>query len=192
MDPLATMDDFEGRLGRSLTTSEAVRVVLLLEGASGAVRTYTGQEITVGETTARLTVNRGVVRLPQRPVSAVDTVEDTNGNPVTFTWLGDDRVQVPANVPDSWAWVPWSNGITAVDVTYTHGYEVVPAEIVDLVCEKVRRVLEGQAANVTSVALGDASMSFGTIGAAGIAGFFPDEKALLDKYRRQVSVVRAQ
>lgn len=189
MNPLATVDDLEEHLGRALTDAEAARSASLLDGASGAVRTYTGQDFTTAETTARLPVRRRIVRLPQRPVTAVDTVEDTNGNAVAFTWLGDDRVEVAANVPDSWAWVPWSNGITTVDITYTHGYDIVPAEIIDIVCAKVGRVLDAPSANVTAMALGDASQSFGAIGAAGIAGFFPDEKALLDIYRRQVGVI---
>lgn len=190
MDALATVDDLEGRLGRVLTDAESVRAALLLDGASGAVRAYVGQDFTSAESTARLPVRRRIVRLPQRPVAAVDTVVDVDGNEVSFTWLGDDRVEVPANVPDTWAWVPYRHGLQVVDVTYTHGYELIPAAVVDLVCAKVSRVLESPSANVTAMALGDASQSFGTIGAAGIAGFFPDEKTLLDLYRRQAGMIQ--
>lgn len=192
--PLANVDDLETRLGRTLTATEGPRAEALLDDASAAVRGYTGQQITRPEpddddarvSTTRLKVNGGTVRLPQRPVTAVTAVADTNGNNVLFTWYAGEVIQVAPNVPDSWAWVPWVNGIAYVDVTYAHGYDEVPGDIVAVVCQMAARAL-GQApddSGKTSETIAGYSYTVGTAAASGAVGLLPDEKAVLDRYRR--------
>lgn len=191
---LANVDDLETRLGRTLTAAEGPRAEALLEDASAAVRGYTGQQITRPDpadddtrtATARLKVVGGTVRLPQRPVNDVTSVKDTNGNDVLFTWYAGDVVQVASNVPDTWAWVPWLNGIAYVDVTYAPGYEEVPGDIVAVVCQVAARAL-GQPpddSGKTSETIAGYSYTVGTAAASGAVGLLPDEKAVLDRYKR--------
>lgn len=183
---LATVADVQARLGRTLTDAETTRAEALLEDASAAVRAYTGQHITADTTTVRAKVNGGTIRLTQRPVTDVATIEDTNGNDVAFTWYAGEVIQVATNVPDSWAWVPWVDGIAYVDVTYTHGYDEVPGDIVAVVCQMAARAL-GQAADdsgKTSETIAGYSYTVGTAAASGAVGLLPDERAVLDRYRR--------
>lgn len=186
MGTLATSVNLMDRLGRDLTATEEARVLALLTDASATARKVSGQQFDLATTTARLTPRNGVVRLPQRPVLAVTAVTDTNANDVTFTWLGDDRVNIATQVFDSWSMVPYRNGITAVDVTYEHGYETVPDDIVAVVCQIVARAL-GRApdsSGLTSETIEGYSYSLGSAAAAGPLGLLPDERLILESYRR--------
>lgn len=174
LDPLATADDLAGRLGRDLSDAEIDQVEFLLADASAAVRAYCGQEFSLSESTVRVRVRGGAARLPQRPVVSVATAADTDENDVDFTWYGSDRVTI------SKTWLEW------VDVTYTHGYEEIPGEIVAVVCQVVGRAL-GRPADQTGLSsetIGQYSYQVGGAAAAGTVGMLADEKAVLDRYRR--------
>lgn len=188
MTQLATLDDLTPRLGRDLTDAELLRADSALTDVSAAVRAYTGQQFLIDEITARLPVRRNKIRLPQRPVTAVDTVDDVDGNSLEFTWDAGDVVYldsvagrafeletVPRRLPLRWA-----------DVTYTAGYETVPDDIVAVVCSIAARSLGAtpEHAGVTSMSLGDAAIGYGTVGASGALGMFDGERAVLDRYRR--------
>lgn len=183
---LLTLDDLEDHLGRSLTDDEVVRADALIGDTSANISGYTGQTFTEDTTTARLRLRQGFVILPQRPVTAVDSVEDVHGNSLSFTWDGVDRVYLASQVLDSFGWEPYLHPIRHVDVTYDHGYETVPADVVGVGCSVVLRALGRVPTDgaVVSESIDDYSYRIGTTGAAGAFGFLPDERATLDRYRR--------
>jgi hypothetical protein len=175
LELLASADDLSGRLGRGLTAAESDRAELLLADASAAVRSYTGQHISRNETTSRLRVKGGTVRLPQRPVIDVSSVTDLDGDPVGMTWLAGDRLVVLNTYGYEW-----------VDVTYTYGYEEIPGEIVAVVCQIAGRAF-GRPPDETgmqSETIGQYSYTVGAAAAAGGLGLLSDERAVLDRYRR--------
>lgn len=187
MTALATTEDLEARLGRELTVLELVRAEALLADASGSVILYTGQEFVESETTATFAIRRGVIRLPQRPVTEVASVEDSDSNALTYQWdEGTDRIDVSAQVPNTFAWVPYRNPLRRATVTYTHGYTLIPDAVIGVVCSIVLRALGQSAtdAGITQESIDGYSYSRGTIAAAGAFGLLPDEKATLDVYRR--------
>lgn len=188
MTQLATSDDLAYRLGRNLTNSEVDRADALLDDASAAVRSYTGQQFVTQEHEDRLPVRRNKIRLPQRPVTAVDTVEDMDGNDVAFTWDAGDTIYLTDYTGRAFQllFAPRTTPLSFVDITYTAGYETVPEDIVAVICAIAARALgvDPTQTGVTSESLGDASISYGTIGAAGGLGLFPDERAILNRYRR--------
>lgn len=186
MAALATTDDLADRLGRSFSPAEEARAALLLDDASAAVRSYTGQHFTQETTTDRLRVRNGRVRLSQLPVTDVDSVSDIDGNDVTFTWNGGERLDVNAGVPDDWAWEPRVSGLAYVDVAYTHGYDAIPDDIVAVVCQIAGRAFGRPAddAGMTSETIAGYSYSVGAAAAAGGVGMLADERAVLDRYRR--------
>jgi hypothetical protein len=194
MTALADIDDLTIRLGRDLYGADLIKAHTLLEDASAAVRAYTGQQFTLADLTSRLRVSRGKVRLPQRPVTAIDSVDDVDGNALAYTWDAGDIIYLATSSLGpayEFTFVPRITPVMWVDVTYTAGYETVPDEIVAVVCEKVRRSLDSPVSGaVTSQTMGDASQSFGAVGAAGIAGFFSDEREVLDRYRRVGGSIR--
>lgn len=174
LDPLATADDLAGRLGRTLTDDETDRAELLLADASAVVRAYCGQQFSLGESTRRLRARDGVVRLPQGPVADVTAVTDTDGADVSFTYYAGGTVLV--------------HGIAAgwVDVTYEHGYEEIPGDVVAVVCQVAGRAF-GTPADQTALqseTIGDYSYQTGPTAAAGTVGMMNAEKAVLAQYRR--------
>lgn len=122
--PLITSQDIETRLGRPLSDAEMVRVDALIADASAEVRAYTGQLVTAGTSTVTLPVVGGRVTLPQRPVNAVVAVD---GDPVTEPDI------VGPTLRGLWA--------CEVTVTYEHGYDQVPDDIVSVVAAMVLRGL---------------------------------------------------
>lgn len=177
MAALAAVSDLEARLGRTLSGTELSRATALLDDASAAVRGYTGQELTAGTSTnKRLRARGGVVTLPQRPVTAVTSVTDTDGNAVGYTWDGWDRLGV---VPE----------LEAVLVTYNHGYDTVPDVIVAVVCQVAGRALgtPPDGSGFTQETIGGYSYTIGGTAAAGALGLLPAELEALETFQRRAS-----
>ncbi len=195
MAALATVADLEARLGSVLDAIGYKRAEALLDGASARVRTYTGQQFDTSETTDRLRVSRGIIRLPQRPVAAVDTVADMNGTDITFTWYAGDVVQLGASVGypvEHPIMAAWYRRYDWVDVTYTHGYAETPADVLEVVCQMVLRAFgsDPSASGITQESVEGYSYSMGTTAAAGAVGMLADERATLDVYRRKGGTIR--
>lgn len=194
MVALATEVDVASRLGRALDGDEIARVQALLLDASAAVRSYVGQTFEAGEGTDRLRVRGNRVRLTRRPVTAVDSVEDMVGNELEFIWYAGDTVELVTRTGVAFAFetVPRSTPLRYVDVTYTAGYAAVPDDIVGVVSQMAARALGAplDEARVTAQSVGDASQSYGSMGRSGAFGLEPDERDVLDRYRRLTGPIR--
>ncbi|MGW4718873.1 hypothetical protein [Nocardia sp. NPDC004260] len=88
MDPLATEVDVAAQLGRDLTTAEQTRVAGILIKASELFRREAGRTFTPGETTVRLKVEGGRVRLAEEPATGVTAVLDDAGNSLDYELAG--------------------------------------------------------------------------------------------------------
>lgn len=185
---LATLDDFEARLGRAVTAAEEDRATALLEDASAAVQAYTGQAIATTEyTTFRIQARNGTLRLPQSPVTEVVAVTDVDGNEIDFTW---DHGQV-VNLSglgyglNGFEVEPFRNRRPFVDVTYTAGYDTVPGDIVAVVCQMAMRAfgITPTNAGMQSESIAGYSYSIGSAAASGAVGLLPVEREVLDRYR---------
>lgn len=183
---LATVDDVVALLGRALTTEENGRIDGLLRSASAKIRSATCQQITAGESTARRRVLHGKVRLPQKPVTEVASVtRASDALALEFFWPGQQHVQ-------TWLWriddfhnVPGlRRELDVVDVTYSHGYDVVPEDIVAVTVNVVLRSLGIPATEggITQEAIQGYSYRRGVVGAAGALGLLPDELDVLKPY----------
>lgn len=182
LDPLATIEDVAARLGRCLTGDEATRMEAILDDASASVRAYTGQQFTEATSTETFRVRRNVVVLPQRPVTDV-----ANAGGAYFRWDGDDRVHFSLGSTDTFEWEPWiGGGPRTVEITYTHGYDEIPADIVGVVCSIALRAFgrRPEDGGLQQESIAGYSYSVGSAGAAGGFGLLPDERAVLDRYRR--------
>lgn len=184
-EPLVSLEDVECRMGRTLTATEEDRLACLIADASAAVRAYTGQHFSVATTTARIKVKGGVIRLPQRPVTAVSALANTTGTALLFTWDAGAQVWLSSSLP-------LANGPTCsgrlpqyVDVTYTHGYDTIPADVVAVVAQMAGRALGTTPAEggVQSESIGGYNYSLGSAAAAGGIGMLPAERAVLDRYK---------
>lgn len=173
--PLATVADLEARLGRTFTAEETTRAGLLLDDVSATVRAYTGQQFTAATSTVRLRARGGRIRLPQRPATAITTVKNTDGVTVAHTWHSGDVVTLTDYPASGW-----------FDVTYNHGYVLIPADIIAVACQIAGRAFGTTADNAgyQSESIGTYSYTVGVAAAAGATGLLNDEKAVLDRYRR--------
>lgn len=190
MASLATLDDLEDRLG---STPDATRGQAILDDVSAVVRAYTGQQFTSEETTDRLRVRNGGVKLPQRPVTAVESIANMDGGAVEFTWYSGDFVALAAwDAIRAFEVQPFRTQATWVDVTYTHGYATVPEDIVAVVCQMAGRAYgrTPDTTGVTQESIAGYSYSVGSAAASGPMGMLPNERQILDLYRRPLGVIR--
>ncbi|MFD8949462.1 hypothetical protein ACFV0B_11465 [Streptomyces xanthophaeus] len=150
LPPLATAAD----LAAAGATGSDAAMDLALRRASARVRRYTRQDITlVTNETVELSGGERVLRLPQYPLVidgghplTVTEVTDFSGvewvalEGRDFSRLGNELTRgYPWQAPTrlmGWPWSP-AQGIWApkVRVTYSHGYEEVPDDIVDVVLD---------------------------------------------------------
>jgi hypothetical protein len=178
MAALATVADLEARLGH--TIADPAQAAAMLEDVSAAVRAYTGQLFSRVVTTDRLAARRGLVRLPQRPVNAVSAVTLNDGTAVLFDWETGAETVCVAGVDVS------CSRVAHVQVTYDHGYDTVPGDIIAVVCNVANRGLgtDPSMGAVASRSITNYQETFGPVGASGATGLFSNEATVLDRYRR--------
>lgn len=123
MDPLATIDDLDMR---GIAVVGDVDVSTVLGAVSDAVRDAAGHSITqLTSTVVFVATDYCTLDLPAGPVSAVSSVKVNGVEVAGWSKIGD-TVYLPSG---------WTTSLPVeVTVTYTHGYPVIPADIVDLVC----------------------------------------------------------
>lgn len=161
---LATIQDLTAVMARDLSGTDLPRAQRLLEIASARVRTFTGQTFEYAETTDRLPVRNRKVRLPQRPVIDVSAVTDINDVAISFEWLGGNVVDIFTTVLNEWEIEPRRTRLRAVKVTYEHGYEAVPDDVVGIVCDMTAAALDSppEQVGVQTETIGPASVSYGS------------------------------
>lgn len=188
LPPLATVQQLEARIGHSV---DEARAAALLDDASSIVRNYTRQTITRVEND-RFTVrySRGRVTLPERPADEPTLVERADGSGViphvSWWWSGLNEVEfynstLIANGPY------YRHAMRSVTVTYSHGYEEIPADIVAVVCQMVARVIDGAVTSpgLRSEAIDDYTAQLGGGLSSGTIALVPEESRVLDRYRRR-------
>lgn len=204
MAALATTDDVETRLGRVLTDTESLRVDVMLEDASALVRRYTRQTFSlVEDDEVVIRAQGGEIRLPQRPVAAVSSVSAVGGNGlpdiplVDWLWDGLDLVRLGEgnaviNLPEAWSEDDAYPG--TYRVTYTHGYETVPADVVRVVCAVATRTLTAPSmvGGVRSESIGPYSYQLDPPGAGLAVSLTAADKEDLRDYRTTESQVKVR
>lgn len=203
MTALATTSDLTARLGRDLTDTEAARADALLADASALVRNYTNQNFDhVTDDVAVVRAVAGQVKLPQRPVSSVTSVVAIGGSDlipdVALTdWMFDkiDTVRIGEgnyviNLPEVW----WDDdGYPGTyRITYSHGYETVPADVVAVVCGMVSRTLTAPntAGGVTSEVIGSYSYRMHEPNTGVAVTLTAADQAVLKTYKRTAATIK--
>ncbi|MFJ4738708.1 hypothetical protein [Streptomyces sp. NPDC088775] len=109
------------------------RAAGLLARASARVRRAAGRGALTAETTVvMLPVSRGAVTLPGPPVLSITQVRAPDGDggmaDLPWDWPGTETLYLPRCLTDR------------VEVTYRHGFEVLPDGLVELVCQIAYRL----------------------------------------------------
>lgn len=202
MAALATVEDLKARLGRELTEAEQARAEALLADASAMIRAYTGQEFDlVEDDEVVLRVQSGVVRLPQRPVTAVTSVVAIGGDGVPdvaivdYIFDGIDQIRIGEgsfviNLPAIW----WDDdGYPGTfRITYSHGYQNPPADVVAITCGMVLRTLTAptMAGGVTGETIGSYSYRLDSAGAGTAVVLSGDDRKALTRYRNTEAMIK--
>jgi hypothetical protein len=140
--------------------------------ASARVRAYVEQDITAGTSTIK--GRAPVILLPQRPVNTVTSVKIGD---VELIEHEDWELQVGGTLV-----VPLER--TTLEVTYTHGFAVVPDQIKEVVCSIAARlstITPAVAQGVIQETAGTESVSFGFDSYNAISELSTGEKRMLDK-----------
>lgn len=191
MAALATVTDVEALAGRPLDASDAVVVPRLLDMASGLVRGYCRQQLD-RVTNDTVTLSRAWEQdliLPERPVINVASVA-IGGVPLTagsWTWnaAGDLFRSFRFGSPDATDfYYDYGYGYGPVTVTYTHGYSPVPDDIVAIVAGAVSAQLYNPGGALREM-IGSRLTIFGGDHAGGGMSLAPDQRGLLNRYRRR-------
>jgi hypothetical protein len=181
--PLASVDDLAVYLGRTFTGAEEAQATLMLDLASGAIRSYTRQTLSREQTIAYLEAGCcDYLELPERPVVSVDDME-FDGVPVAASGyqLVGNRI---------W-WGPWPINFSlnprfapesVVTVEYTHGFDPVPDDIRGVCLAMAARAVE-TLTGVKSETIGGYSVTYA--GADGGVALVEGEKQTLNRYRRR-------
>lgn len=206
---LATVDDVQAIIGRTLTDSQVTAANRLLDMASGMVRRYTRQTITkVVDDVVTLPGNWGnTLELPERPVRSVASVTMNGATMPNTLWKlveGNLFLGTGAFMPDygstiwggSALWGPagsnqgpqaigntWQGPTAQITVTYTHGFDEVPQDLVNEVAGMVALQLNAEV-GISSEQIGQYKVQYARQGSGAMA-LSDETKAVLNYYRKR-------
>jgi hypothetical protein len=137
---------------RALTSAEQTRAATLLVDASSRVRAHCRQSFTQVQTTEIIAPVDNQIILPQRPIISVDAVARVNADGKSFmpysvwTWDGKATLMLGppsaiVNAPAVWTDMDWFWRNVSYQIQYTHGYAVIPDDVIGVVAGMVLRVL---------------------------------------------------
>lgn len=187
LPPLATAADLAARYEIDIPAGSPVegRINQLLKDASAAIRRYArAQQISfVADDTQVLTAPGGRrLVLPQRPavVDAEHPVTVKIDGTVVTGWRFDGRQSLIRDAGWFTRYDPWYSSTGTVEVTYSHGYQEVPDDVVGIACAAVWRAQSNPDA-LRSETIGDWSYQKATETLSGAVGLTEPEIALLQQ-----------
>jgi len=199
MADFAAVADIEAFLQLSITTpAQIASAEMALRDATAAIRNYCRQflERVTGETIT-LDSSGGVrLFLPELPVLSVSSVVEDGE-----TLIIDDDYKLGQHGILHRIATTWTAGIQIVTITYSHGYTIIPDDIMAVCVRAASRAYQAglKAADsagipgIASKSLGDFSVSFqseagggtseGVLGASAARLLLLSEKDILNAYR---------
>lgn len=197
MADFCTIADLEAFLQISIPyDSEAA--ARAIQEATNAIKTYCQQEIeqVAGDEITLDCAGGTKLFLPELPVTAVtEVIEDGE------TLVVDDDYKLGQYGILHRIGAKWAEGIQIIEITYAHGYAMLPGIVVDVATRAAARAyqagLRAEEADgvpgVASKSLGDYAVTFGSeqstgageamLGASAAPMLLRSEQRMLDKYR---------
>jgi hypothetical protein len=183
--PLATVDQLAAYMALPLVSTDPA-ALLYLSAASGTVRDYLQQELTVvtGDVFLADPIAGAYVFLPEHPVTSVALVElydDTvtpgvwsTADPTTYTV--SKRLGIIAGKPG--CGVSWPTDPETWRITYNHGFATLPDSLLGVVLGVAARAYSSPA-SIETERIGGYQVKYAVEG----EGFTPIEKKALNRYR---------
>jgi hypothetical protein len=195
---LATSTDVVARLGRPLNSVESQRIAALLTDGSAFIRRYCRKDfLNHPGDILKLRAGRGIIKIPYRPVQAVNSVTALSGtvgvpdiNVTWYTWDNIDEITVPdpassgiINLPEIWYDIGWYSETFRVNVD--HGFVTVPDEVISVLCTAVIAMLTSptQAGGVVGETVGSYSYRLQRSGGGISAALKDADLTALDDFR---------
>jgi hypothetical protein len=190
-----TVTDIEHFLQQAVPAAKTDSANRAITEATAAIRNYCGQylEAVAGETITLDCIGGTRLFLPELPVTFLASVFEDGELLVV-----DDDYKLGEHGILHRIGTTWTVGIQIIEITYDHGYAVIPDDIISIATRAASRAYqaglraEEMAAipGITALSLGDYSVSFGGEGAGeGVLGasaaplLLKSEKERLDRYR---------
>jgi hypothetical protein len=208
---LATPDDVVARLGRNLNQVEMARVDALLQDGSAIIRRFCRKDFTFhNNDSITLVGDGGIISMSMwRPIVSIDQVIARSGvqeiPDIPVSWYhfdGVDKITVmnPAqsgiiNLPYYWYQESfWWGG--SYDIFGSHGYPVVPDDVVSVLCTAIISELATptMSATLMSESIGAYSYSMRRTSGAGLNAALIDAgmKTTLADYRKMTGTLKVR
>jgi hypothetical protein len=200
MADFCTVDDVASFLQVSITTAAQIAAAeRAVTEAAAAIRNYTNQYLELVEDETIMLDSRGGTRLflPELPVTEVTEVVEDDDTLVVTTDYKLGQWGILHRVGGA----KWDKGIQIIEVTYSHGYAILPDDIIAIATRAAARAYqaglraaEGDAIpGISSRALGDFSVSYtaetgggvseGVLGASAARLLLFSERDILNAYK---------
>jgi hypothetical protein len=198
MADFCTVDDVASFLQVSITTAAQIAAAeRAVTEAAAAIRNYTNQYLELVEDETIMLDSRGGTRLflPELPVTEVtEVIEDDETLDVD-----DDYKLGQWGILHRVGGAKWDKGIQIIEVTYSHGYAILPDDIIAIATRAAARAYQAglraesddAVLGVQSKSLGDFSVAYsnesvtdGTMGASAARPLLMSEKDILNRYRK--------
>jgi hypothetical protein len=190
-----TVADIEHFLQIAIPAAKLDAANRAITEARAAIQNYCHQVLgaVAGDTITLDCIGGTRILLPQLPVTAIVSVTEDGDLLVV-----DDDYKLGEHGILHRIDATWTVGIQIVEVTYDHGYAVIPDDIISIATRAASRAYQAGLraeemagiSGVTALSLGDYSVSFGGEGAGeGVLGasaaplLLKSEKLQLDRYR---------
>lgn len=199
MADFCTQADVEAFLQVTVPAAKVASVNRAIAEATEAIRNYCHQYIerVTGETITLDCTGGTRLFLPELPVISVASVEEDGEALVAGA---DEDYQLGQHGILHRVGQEWESGIQIVEVTYTHGYDPIPDDVVAVCTRAAARAYQAgmKSAEMAAVpgvqakSLGDFSVQFGgeggaagesVLGASAAPMLLRSEQRMLDRYR---------
>lgn len=199
MADFCTVEDVEQLLNLDISeVADVASCERAIAAVTEAIKNYCQQQIEqVVDDEITLDFDSGnMLFLPELPVTDVDSVVE-DGETLTET---DDYILGQYGILHR-VGQDWACGIQIITVTYTHGLETIPDDIVDVATRSAARVYQAGLrakehdgiTGVSALSLGDYSVSYGSehgggvgegvMGVSAARALLLSEKDILNRYR---------
>lgn len=136
--PLASLEDLEACLGRPLAESERGQAERHLAAASDLLRRLTGQILSYVADDLEMHDGWGgtLLQLKQLPIVEISKVEIEGRELMRGSW------RLEQETGNLWRWGGWWACRQGIGVTYSHGFEELPADVLMVICGMAARGLQ--------------------------------------------------
>jgi hypothetical protein len=205
MATFVTTDELGDFLGEDLVDARFIQAGMFLELATAQIQGWTRQRIEAVVDDAIILPGTfdWELELPERPVTAAIVTAIDGVAPIDGTyrlsgsklfrpggWAGPWGLQ-SGNAPSGWGRAWWWDIPTTVEVTYSHGYPIIPDDIRMVCLQLAARMLQNPT-GLAQESIGTYSVMYEARNAVGTAagGLTGAETVLLSRYRRRAMAVR--